>query len=263
MTEWRKSVEKYHSYGLNFPQYTETNSKLVEIAELEEGQKIVDLAAGTGFTSKAVLKEQGNVEIYAVDKSKEMLRKAEEYLESENVEHIQSTARNLSNAVPTKVDRVLCNSAIWYFDLETTFKEISNVLKEDGILVFNLNQQFYEGNSESHRKPVVKEIISELQNRGYNPDTELPEPLTKEEIKRKLQETGLELVGTEELVLEGASLKDSIEFFKIPAVAPFFEEIPEKEQQEIMQTVEENLQQKDFPVAENKWTYFKVRKNED
>jgi ubiquinone/menaquinone biosynthesis C-methylase UbiE len=149
MTEWSRSVEKYHSYGLNFPQYTETNSKLVEIAELEEGQKIVDLAAGTGFTSKAVLNEQENLEIYAVDKSKEMLQKAEEYLKSENIKYIKSTAENLSQAIPTQVDRVLCNSAIWYFNLEISFKEISEILKHEGILVFNLNQQFYEGNSES------------------------------------------------------------------------------------------------------------------
>ena len=79
---WNKSGKQYQDYALNFPQYKQTNEKLIKIADINPNQVVVDLACGTGLTTKEVLKNCPDVKkVYAIDFSEDMINVAKEFVQ--------------------------------------------------------------------------------------------------------------------------------------------------------------------------------------
>ena len=254
-----ESGEIYHQYGLSYSQYKKTNQKLIELSSINGSQIVIDLACGTGLTTKEILKKNPE-KIYAVDFSKDMLNQAKRFIGDNEVNFILSDASKIDQVISEKVDRVLCNSAFWQFpDQIQVLKSIKNTLKEDGLFIFNLNSQFYDfGLEESHRTRIIKEIFSEMEKRGYNPQGKLKEKVNQKLIQKMIDESGLVLIKTELYSFEGARLEDTIDFFKIPAVAPFFDGVPSSEQEEILSLVKSRLEKEELETPLNKWIYFVV-----
>jgi len=228
---WDKSGTKDDEYARQYPQYIKTNEKLVSLVDVRPGQVIVDLACGTWMTTEAVLKTCPNVrKVYAVDFSEDMLRVAKTRIKAENVAFIHADATDLVGHFPEKVDLALCNSSFWQFDDRSAIiRAIRTVLKDGGIFVFNLNQQFYDfGAPEANQKVIIDAIYEEMRKRGFEVTGGLKEKMTKEEIEELFASAGFTLAKTARYDVGPRSLDDFLNFFTIPATATFFEKVPER-----------------------------------
>jgi len=260
---WNKSGKQYHKYALNFPQYKQTNKKLVEVTNIKPNQIVVDLACGTGLTTKEVLKKYPDVKrIYAIDFSEDMINVAKEFVQSKKVTFIIADAQDMEKFISEKVDVVLCNSAFWQFqNQDKVLKIISNLLKDNGSFIFNLNQQFFDfGEPESNQKLLIDAIFSEMKNRGYEPSKKIKPKVDKEKIEELFNQSGFILDKIETINIGPRTLEDFFNFFKIPATATFFEEVPKEEQEQILSSVYEKLKNQIKQIKNNKWIYFVFKK---
>ena len=128
----------YHRYATRHPLYLETSRRLVELAELEPGMKVVDLACGTGLTTAAILAAGvDGLDILAVDQSEAQLALARQYLPSGQVRFLHSPAERIDRRLDERVDRVICNAAFWQLKTDEIFKALATILAEEGKLLFN------------------------------------------------------------------------------------------------------------------------------
>ncbi|QQS61482.1 MAG: class I SAM-dependent methyltransferase [Candidatus Moraniibacteriota bacterium] len=260
---WNKSGKQYQEYALNFPQYKQTNEKLVQIADIMPNQIVVDLACGTGLTTKEVLKNCPDVEkIYAIDFSEDMINVAKEFVQSKKVAFIVADAQDLDKFISEKVDVVICNSAFWQFQNQNqVLHAISNILKDNGKIIFNLNQQFFDfGKPEPNQKLLIDTIFSEMKKRGYKPSNKLKPKIGKEKIEELFSYAGYILEKTETLNIGPRKLDDFFNFFKIPATATFFENVSKENQEQILSSAYEKLKTQFTQIENNKWIYFVFKK---
>jgi ubiquinone/menaquinone biosynthesis C-methylase UbiE len=115
--------------------------RLIELAQLESGQKILDIATGTGLAALAAAKIVGaSGRVTGVDFSVGMLKNAMQKQVSEglqNVEFIEADAEYVSFENNT-FDRILCSLAISYLtNIPAALYKWYSFLKSDGILAFN------------------------------------------------------------------------------------------------------------------------------
>ncbi len=116
-------------------------NRLVEIANLESGQKVLDIATGTGIVAIASAKIVGNEgKVIGVDISSGMLKQAQSKIDAEglpNVELIETDADNLSFP-DNSFDAILCSSAIVYLtDIPAALRSWYRFLKPEGIVAFS------------------------------------------------------------------------------------------------------------------------------
>jgi ubiquinone/menaquinone biosynthesis C-methylase UbiE len=129
----------YADFARRHSTYRQTSQDLVGLARLTTDAQVVDLACGTGITTKAVLAvlgERGTV--VAVDASEAMLATASSLVVDERVTWLKAPAEHLSEYPLEDVDAVVCNSAIWQTDVRATAIEVHRVLRPGGRFVFNL-----------------------------------------------------------------------------------------------------------------------------
>ncbi len=262
---WNRSADTYDAYADRFSQYEETSRFLVDVAGVGPGQTVVDLACGTGVTSGHILdKVGGSGMVVAVDFSEPMLEKARKNIRNGNIRFVRARAEELSQAVSGSVDAVVCNSAFWQFDdYGRVFEEIAAILHAGGTFAFNLNQQFYDFGpaEESHRRRVMEIVLSELSRRGYRPEGKLREKLSSVMLENEAERAGLSLVGTETTELPGSTVEDSLRFLSIPAVAPFFDGVPDQVRYEIIGIARHTLKDESLLVSPNRWIAFIFRKS--
>ncbi len=260
---WNKSGKQYQEYALKFPQYKQTNEKLIEISDIKPNQIIVDIACGTGLTTKEVLKNCPDIErIYAIDFSEDMINIAKEFVQSKKVAFIVADAEDVDKFISEKVDMVLCNSAFWQFQNQNqVLNAISNVLKNNGKLIFNLNQQFFNfGKPEPNQKFLIDTIFSEIKTRGYEHGNKLKPKIDEEEIEELFNQAGFNLDKTEMMNFGPRSLVDFFNFFKIPATATFFEDVTKEDQEQILNSAYKKLKNQITQIENNKWIYFVFKK---
>lgn len=110
--------------------------KIMRVADLKEGQIIMDAGCGTGvmipFLKEAVGKRGV---IYAVDMSEQMLKKAKAKHKGKNVYFVTSDVYELP-FTPNSFDAVLCYSSFPHFkDKKKALKILTKILKPKGQLV--------------------------------------------------------------------------------------------------------------------------------
>jgi ubiquinone/menaquinone biosynthesis C-methylase UbiE len=130
--------------------YKEQNAHLVDMADLESGQRVVDLACGTGGVTRLItehLKGARKSAVIGIDHSSTALKQAMEDLKDVKdsaLEFIQSRVEQISDTVTDSVDAVFfCNAIHYISDKESLLSDISKTLKPGGKLVFNTS--FYDG----------------------------------------------------------------------------------------------------------------------
>ncbi|WKZ26627.1 MAG: class I SAM-dependent methyltransferase [Candidatus Paceibacterota bacterium] len=141
----KENANAYDKYATGFSMYKNTSRDLVKISDVKPGMTIIDLAAGTGATTQEIINAVGdNVRIIAIDQAEAMVKKAQEKFKNrKNMKFIVAEAENLCKVVKEPVDVVICNSAFWQMRIKTTFRNISDILKDDGLFAFNLPDQFF------------------------------------------------------------------------------------------------------------------------
>ncbi|PSB33981.1 class I SAM-dependent methyltransferase [Chlorogloea sp. CCALA 695] len=114
--------------------------RLVEIANLESGQKVLDIATGTGIAAIASAKIVGKEgKVIGVDISSGMLKQAQSKIDAEllNIELIEADADYL-NFADNSFDAILCSSAIGYLtDIPAALRSWYRFLKPEGIVAFS------------------------------------------------------------------------------------------------------------------------------
>jgi ubiquinone/menaquinone biosynthesis C-methylase UbiE len=144
-THWNTSAEMYSVESEKISFYKVTNQQLIAAGQIQPGMTVVDLACGSGLTTRTILSKIGEkCTIYAVDFAKEMLRQARQVISSHAVHFIHASADDFSRHIPEPVDCVFCNAAFWHFpDANAVLSEIHTILKTTGRFLFNLpDQQF-------------------------------------------------------------------------------------------------------------------------
>jgi ubiquinone/menaquinone biosynthesis C-methylase UbiE len=130
--------------------YRSVNAYLVDRLDLRPGQKIVELACGTGTVTRMILeKVRGAREslLIGIDSSAASLKVAKEQLSSVKdaaLQFFQTRAEQLAEVVRERVDRVvLCNGIHLVPDKELLLAQVSRALKPGGLFAFNTS--FFQG----------------------------------------------------------------------------------------------------------------------
>ncbi len=114
---------------------------LIELAQLQTGQRVLDVATGTGIVAIASAKIVGSEgHVVGVDISTGMLSQAQRKIAAEglhNIELIEADADYL-NFSDNSFDAILCSSAIVYLaDIPAALQQWYNFLKMGGIVAFS------------------------------------------------------------------------------------------------------------------------------
>ena len=134
----------------NNPFYQNLTDRLIELAEVKDGERIVDLACGTGLVTRRImanLREARETVIIGVDHSAAALKQAVADLKDARdsaVVFVHSQVEHVSDAVKEKVDTVFfCNAIHYVPDKGELLDRIAGTIKPGGKLVFNTS--FYSG----------------------------------------------------------------------------------------------------------------------
>jgi ubiquinone/menaquinone biosynthesis C-methylase UbiE len=130
--------------------YRIVNNRVVDLAEVKSGQRIIDLACGTGAVTRLILERLRGARDFAVigiDHSSTSLRQAMQDLgnfRDSTVQFIQSRMERLSVVIKDSVDTIiLCNAIHYIPDKKGLVSEITRTLRPGGSFVFNTS--FFEG----------------------------------------------------------------------------------------------------------------------
>jgi SAM-dependent methyltransferase len=138
--------------------YRASNHRLVELANLRPGQRVLDLAAGAGLTSEAALAAiPEGLELHVLDLDPTMIEAARARLGNRVAGYHVADAVQVGELVAAGAfgpsttgplfDRVLCNLAFFSFrDPEAVLRALRPLVKPTGQLLFSLqNTQFNTG----------------------------------------------------------------------------------------------------------------------
>jgi len=126
-------------YGLDGRFFPAMGKRLVELADIQPGHRVLDVAAGRGALLFPAAKEAGpNGEVIGIDLADSMVRETSAEIAARRIKNariVKMDAENLE--FPHNLfDRVLCGFALFFFpNLEGTLAEFRRVLKPAGRLV--------------------------------------------------------------------------------------------------------------------------------
>jgi SAM-dependent methyltransferase len=104
---------------------------------------VLDLACGTGITSREILAALGpDGKVTGADQSAAMLAVAGLAITDPRITWVQAPAELIDRHVTGPVDAVVCNSAIWQTDMTATAAAARNLLAAGGRFVFNTGAGF-------------------------------------------------------------------------------------------------------------------------
>ncbi|HLO04691.1 MAG TPA: methyltransferase, partial [Symbiobacteriaceae bacterium] len=131
--------------------YRESNRRLVELADLRPGMRVLDLAGGAGLTSRAILAAvPDGLELHLLDSDESMLAAARASLGDRVAGYHLADAAQVKDLFPAGAplfDRVLCNLSFFSFrEPEAVLRALQDLVKPVGQLLFSLqNTTFNTG----------------------------------------------------------------------------------------------------------------------
>lgn len=113
---------------------------LLRLLELKSGEKVLDLACGSGFFSREMARVAG-VEIVGTDISSELVKLAQENSKNfKNIKYLIANAENLASLEANYFDKVICILALQNIEnIKLVFSEINRVVKKSGKILLVLN----------------------------------------------------------------------------------------------------------------------------
>ncbi len=183
--------------------YNEINGRLLDIANVQNFKRIVDLGCGTGGITKQILnriKCAKDYVVYAVDSSSSALRVAMRILGKRteaSVNFVQSEVQNFSEVISEPVDAVVyCNSIHYIKEKHSVLVNIGKKLYPGGLLA--INTSFFKNTQSDESKKFykywmirTKRILKEKYNYiGSNSKVESRVLLSKEEYVEALENAG-------------------------------------------------------------------------
>ncbi len=166
------------------PFYQEVNRRLVALANLRPGLRVVDLGAGTGAVTRLLVAEVADkdagtrsAEVIAVEPSEsatEVARRNLENISDAVVRFAQGGAERLSQLVRKPVDAVFfCNAIHLVKEKAAVIQEVYRSLREGG--TFSFNTSFFQGaeppeSIQFYRRWMMKALRFSRQEYGLSPD---------------------------------------------------------------------------------------------
>lgn len=115
--------------------------RLVELAHLVPGQRVLDAATGTGFAALAAARAVGPTgHVVGVDVSDGMLTQAERLRHAAglaNVSYVRADAATLAEFSDASFDVVLCSAGMLYLPVHAALTTWHRVLKPGGLVGFS------------------------------------------------------------------------------------------------------------------------------
>ena len=193
------------------PFYQEVNRRLVALAGLRPGLRVVDLGAGTGAVTQllmvAVARQggepaaKGGAEVIAVEPSESAIEVARRNLENTSdavVRFVQGGAERLSQLVRKPVDAVFfCNAIHLVKEKAAVMQEVYRSLREGG--TFSFNTSFFQGaeppeSLQFYRRWMMKALRFLREQYGLSPDREqramARQPLSRDDYVALLETNG-------------------------------------------------------------------------
>lgn len=198
----------YDAFARRHPIYQDTSRDLIALARLPADAAVLDLACGTGITSREILAALGpDGTVTGADRSAAMLAVAARAITDPAITWVQAAAENIDRRMTRPVDAVVCNAAIWQTDLAATAAAVGNLLAAGGRFVFNtgagyLGQQKDPNFGDGQPSPVAIMRDIAARDHGWRPPESTaprdqaappgrrPRP-TRESIRRCLDSAGL------------------------------------------------------------------------
>lgn len=193
------------------------SDKLVELAEIREGQRILDIATGIGepaITAGKIVGQKGHVT--ATDLSSEMLAIGEERARSlglqDIMEFVQSDAENLKLGKDEKFDAITCRWGLMFLpNLDTALSNIHDKLVSGGKLAAAVW-------SEPAKVPFISlSMDTARKHLGSLPGQGLPGPLSLADVdslKKSFARAGFVDIQSERIpvIFEFDSAEDYVKF---------------------------------------------------
>jgi len=187
------------------PFYQEVNRRLVALARLRPGLRVVDLGAGTGAVTRLLVAEVGgdgdSAEVIAVEPSEsaiEVARRSLENIRGAVVAFVQGGAERLSQLVRKPVDAVFfCNAIHLVKEKAAVMQEVYRSLREGG--TFSFNTSFFQGaeppeSLQFYRRWMMKALRFLREQYGLSPDREqramARQPLSRDDYVSLLESNG-------------------------------------------------------------------------
>jgi len=219
---WRDSADIYAKLAPKISFYRETSEQIVAMASLGKGMSVVDLGCGSACLSTTEMLHYVPAlkVIYCVDISEEMLMAAQRRVRSNIVEFIRCSAEDLDRILPEKVDRIICNSALWLFDLPRVLQAVRKVLLPTGFFLFNIAEWDFDFQEEAVScDPKYEAIDRQLALHGL-PKKQSRGAMIKLSVKQLqdiLNDNGLCIIGSYRYTVS-VSATDWLYFYQIPAI---------------------------------------------
>lgn len=137
--------------------------RLVELANLQPGQRVLDIATGTGTAAIAIAKLVGSTgEVVGIDLAQNMLELASQKIAAAgitNIELRQEDAEQLSFS-DNSFDAAICASGIFFLpDMLAGLREWRRVTKQGGVVAFS-------GFTSSAFKPMADKFNAHIEKYG-------------------------------------------------------------------------------------------------
>ena len=197
------------------PFYQEVNRRLVALARLRPGLRVVDLGAGTGAVTRLLVEEVGGIgggapsgraqaEVIAVEPSESAIEVARRNLENIGgavVAFVQGGAERLSQLVRKPVDAVFfCNAIHLVKEKAAVVQEVYRSLRKGG--TFSFSTSFFQGaeppeSLQFYRRWMMKALRFLREQYGISPDREqramARQPLSADDYVSLLMANGFQV----------------------------------------------------------------------
>jgi len=188
---WNEVASYYHKrWAKNEIGPFNVTKELIKSAKIKSGQKILDLACGTGLVTKKILNKVGkNGEVYGIDSSNAALKIAKKWIDGEkNIHFVRGDAETIE--FNTKFDAITCQFALFFFPNEQiVLKNMKKFLKKNGIIALSIHGKYNVPYFDSILDPIKKFIPD------YLPQyPEMDRFGTKEIFKQTLSKAGFQKI---------------------------------------------------------------------
>ena len=188
---WNEVAPYYHKrWAKNEIGPFNVTNELIKSAKIKSGQKVLDLACGTGLVTKKILNKVGkNGEVYGIDSSNAALKIAKKWVGGKkNIHFVRGDAETIE--FNTKFDAITCQFALFFFPNEQiVLKNMKKFLKKNGIIALSIHGKYNVPYFDSILNPIKKFIPD------YLPQyPEMDRFGTKEIFKKTLSKAGFQKI---------------------------------------------------------------------
>ena len=199
ITIWNEVAPRYHKRWASVSQGPfASTSKLVQLLDIQKGDRVFDLACGTGVVTKKISQKIGKSGfVLGGDTSVTAIKIAKKWNDSKsNVDFVNVDAEHFNFA--KKFDAITCQYALFFFpNAQKALKNIKKNLKKDGKIGITVHGAAKKVPFFSSIFDAVTEVISDYVPPG-SPD--LDRFGTKSSLKNEVKKAGFSKIVVKDFV---------------------------------------------------------------